>query len=56
VLTEAAGADGFGYDPIFQPEGLTVSAAELSPDEKNEISHRTIAFTRLLPVVRSILL
>jgi XTP/dITP diphosphohydrolase len=56
VLRERAGAAGFGYDPIFRPEGQTVSAAELTADEKNAISHRTQAFLRLLPVVRETLL
>ncbi|HEV7948407.1 MAG TPA: RdgB/HAM1 family non-canonical purine NTP pyrophosphatase [Glaciihabitans sp.] len=56
VLTEREGADGFGYDPIFKPDEADVSAAELTPDEKNAISHRTRAFTALLPVVRATLL
>jgi XTP/dITP diphosphohydrolase len=56
VLRERAGAAGFGYDPIFRPDGQTVSAAELTADEKNAISHRTQAFLRLLPVVRETLL
>ena len=56
VLREAAGAGGFGYDPIFKPEGLSVSAAELRPDEKNAISHRAQAFALLMPHVRERLL
>jgi len=56
VLLEAAGVGGFGYDPIFQPEGLTVSAAELSADEKNAVSHRARAFEAIMPVVRAKLL
>jgi len=53
VLLEAAGAGGFGYDPVFKPDGLSVSAAELRADEKNAISHRSLAFGRLMPVVRA---
>ena len=56
VLHEAVGVGGFGYDPIFVPDGLSVSSAELSPDEKNAISHRAIAFGFLMPIVRSNLL
>ena len=52
VLHEAVGAGGFGYDPIFKPDGLSVSSAELRPDEKNAISHRAIAFGLLMPTVR----
>ncbi|WP_157155428.1 RdgB/HAM1 family non-canonical purine NTP pyrophosphatase [Diaminobutyricimonas sp. LJ205] len=52
VLQEASGAHGFGYDPIFQPEGHDVSSAELTPDEKNAISHRARAFAAIMPVVR----
>jgi XTP/dITP diphosphohydrolase len=56
VLIEAAGAGGFGYDPVFRPAGFDLSAAELSPDEKNAISHRSLAFGALMPVVRAELL
>jgi len=56
VLREPAGAGGFGYDPIFKPEGLSVSAAELRADEKNAISHRARAFGQIMPVVRATLL
>lgn len=56
VLEEPTGANGFGYDPVFQPEGLTGSSAELSPDEKNAISHRSRAFAAIMPFVRGQLL
>ena len=56
VLREAAGAGGFGYDPIFKPDGLSVSSAELRADEKNAISHRARAFGQIMPVVRKRLL
>ena len=47
VLRAQAGEGGFGYDPIFQPEGSCRSAAELAPAEKDRESHRTRAFTAL---------
>ncbi|MBX3098278.1 MAG: RdgB/HAM1 family non-canonical purine NTP pyrophosphatase [Salinibacterium sp.] len=56
ILTEPAGPNGFGYDPIFKPAGLSVSSAELRPDEKNAVSHRALAFAALMPVVRRELL
>jgi len=56
VLEEPAGPNGFGYDPVFKPAGLSVSAAELRPDEKNAVSHRAQAFAALMPVVRGQLL
>ncbi len=49
VLRDPAGAGGFGYDPVFRPEGETRSAAELSPAEKDALSHRRRAFTALAP-------
>ncbi len=51
VATEVAGAHGFGYDPIFIPEGFAVSAAELAPEVKNENSHRARAVAALIPVL-----
>lgn len=49
VLREARGEGGFGYDPIFLPAGETRSAAELSPAEKDALSHRRRAFSALAP-------
>lgn len=51
VLRERSGANGFGYDPVFQPDGLGVSSAELAPSEKDAISHRRRAFSAILPIV-----
>jgi XTP/dITP diphosphohydrolase len=47
VLTEERGEHGFGYDPLFLPDGETVSAAELAPGLKNRISHRGRALALL---------
>jgi XTP/dITP diphosphohydrolase len=53
VLEHTVGAGGFGYDPVFKPAGLSVSSAELRPDEKNATSHRARAFAQLMPRVRA---
>ncbi|MGP3983360.1 RdgB/HAM1 family non-canonical purine NTP pyrophosphatase [Streptomyces sp. KR80] len=50
-----AGEGGFGYDPILQPEGETRTCAEMTPEEKNAISHRGKAFRALAPVIREML-
>ncbi|MDT0342967.1 RdgB/HAM1 family non-canonical purine NTP pyrophosphatase [Streptomyces litchfieldiae] len=50
-----AGSGGFGYDPILQPDGDTRTCAELTPEEKNAISHRGLAFRALAPLVRELL-
>lgn len=55
LAMEARGANGFGYDPAFVPDGGTRTAAELSPTEKNELSHRAIAFRALVPVLQGLL-
>lgn len=48
VLTAPRGAGGFGYDPLFQPDGCELSAAQLPPAQKNAISHRAQALHALL--------
>jgi XTP/dITP diphosphohydrolase len=48
ILTAPRGSGGFGYDAIFQPEGLTLSAAELPAARKNALSHRAQALRALL--------
>jgi XTP/dITP diphosphohydrolase len=49
IAAAPKGSGGFGYDPIFEPEGLEVTAAELPPAEKDARSHRAKAFVELLP-------
>ena len=51
ISHEARGTGGFGYDPIFQPEGLNCSAAELTAVEKDAISHRGIALRAIAPFI-----
>jgi XTP/dITP diphosphohydrolase len=51
VIDEKRGTNGFGYDPVFVPAGLELTAAELAPAEKDARSHRGQAFAALVPVV-----
>lgn len=50
----ASGAHGFGYDPVFWPDGEDRSAAEMSPAEKDAASHRGRALAQLVPVLRAL--
>jgi XTP/dITP diphosphohydrolase len=47
ILFEPRGQDGFGYDPLFVPEGFTQTFAELGEDVKNKLSHRANALEKL---------
>ena len=55
LAREPRGANGFGYDPLLVVEGDTRTAAELSPEEKNAISHRGKAFRAMVPHLRELL-
>jgi XTP/dITP diphosphohydrolase len=56
VIREKRGSNGFGYDPVFVPDGLEVTSAELAPEEKDARSHRGQAFAALVPVIAGTLL
>jgi XTP/dITP diphosphohydrolase len=47
IISERRGCEGFGYDPVFIPQGKTLTFAEMGLDEKNMISHRARAFEKL---------
>jgi XTP/dITP diphosphohydrolase len=54
IASEPRGVGGFGYDPVFIPEGLSCSAAELTPERKDSMSHRGRALALLLPALRGL--
>ena len=51
VMDQIKGTGGFGYDPLFQPDGLNCSSAELSAEEKDAISHRGKAMRAIAPYI-----
>jgi XTP/dITP diphosphohydrolase len=52
IASAPRGRNGFGYDPIFIPEGEDRTSAELAPEEKNAMSHRARAFRDAMPLLR----
>jgi XTP/dITP diphosphohydrolase len=54
IARKPAGDGGFGYDPLFVPDGGTVSAAELTPAAKDAASHRGRALRALLPALAAL--
>lgn len=52
ILEKRSGTAGFGYDPVFQPEGFSRTMAEMSMDEKNRLSHRGLAVSKLVKYLK----
>jgi len=52
ITAEKRGNDGFGYDPIFQPEGSQRTFAEMSLPEKNNMSHRARALEKMIDFIK----
>jgi XTP/dITP diphosphohydrolase len=55
IVRAKRGSNGFGYDPVFVPEGLDLTSAELSPADKDARSHRGQAFAAMVPVLAEVL-
>ena len=54
IIREKRGKGGFGYDPIFVPDGFDHTFAEMQPDDKNKISHRGRAVEKLVHYLKSL--
>ncbi len=53
IIAERRGHKGFGYDPVFLPEGYSKTFAEMTLEEKNKISHRALAITKLVEYLKN---
>ncbi len=53
IIKEKKGEGGFGYDPVFVPDGYDITFAEMAADEKNKISHRGLAVKKLVDFLLS---
>lgn len=54
ITTEKIGDQGFGYDPIFRPEGFSQTMAQMSAEQKNKISHRGMALEKMAEFLKDI--
>lgn len=54
ILEHPCGTNGFGYDPLFVPQGYDKTYAEMTIEEKNKLSHRSIAFQKAVEVLKQL--
>ena len=54
IIESPRGEEGFGYDPVFVPDGFTETFAEMSAEQKNKISHRGRAMAKLIEFLQTI--
>ena len=53
IINEKRGNDGFGYDPIFVPDGFNLTFAQMTLEEKNKMSHRALALEKMTQHLRA---
>ena len=53
ITSQCQGEEGFGYDPIFMPDGYNITFAEMSSSQKNQLSHRANAIKKLLEILKT---
>lgn len=54
IIESPRGGEGFGYDPVFVPDGFSETFAEMSAEQKNKISHRGRAMAKLIEFLQNI--
>ncbi len=51
IVKKQSGTNGFGYDPVFLPDGFDITMADMPEEQKNKISHRSVALNKMLDFI-----